>query len=147
VGLERAIASCDSKGMSTAKIGDLEIQIEELVREHVAALRRAATAAVERAFAQATARGAKGGRGKPAAREGVRRRASEEVAALGERLYAAICAHPGSAMTRLATEIGSTPGELNRPATQLRLAGRVRTVGQRHGTRYFPISPKNAGRA
>ena len=32
-----AIASCDSKRMSTAKVGDLEIQLEELVREHIAA--------------------------------------------------------------------------------------------------------------
>src|SRR6266508_2588912 len=105
--------------MSTAKLGDLEIQIEELVREHVAALRGAATAAVDRAFARAVARKAQGGHATSALREAGQRRAPDEVAALGERLYAAICAHPGAAMATLAAELGATPRELNRPATQL----------------------------
>jgi hypothetical protein len=130
--------------MSTAKIGDLEIQIEELVREHVAALRRAAASAVERAFVQASSRRSSGSRGTPKAFEAGSRRAPEEVAALGERLYAAISAHPGAAMSRLAAEVGATPRELNRPATLLRRAGRVRTVGQRQSTRYFPMSAKTA---
>lgn len=140
-------ASCDSKHMSTAKTGDLEIQIEELVREHVAALRRAATAAVERAFGRAAGRKVKAGGARSAAREAGRRRAPEEVAALGERLYAAICAHPGAAMTQLAAAVGATPRGLNRPATQLKRAGRVRTVGRRQGTRYFPMSAKTGSRS
>lgn len=129
-----------------AKIGDLELQIEELVREHVAVLRRTATAAVERAFSRAAGGKAKGGR-VTAAREMGQRRAPEELAALGERLYAAICAQPGAAMATLATALGATPRELNRPATQLRRAGRVRSVGQRHATRYFPMSAKPATRS
>lgn len=131
--------------MSTAKIGDLEIQLEELVREHVAGLRRAAAAAVERAFGPASGR--KGPRTKSVGREAGHRRAPEEVATLGERLYAAICTHPGAAMTTLAGEVGATPRELNRPATQLRRAGRVRTVGERQGTRYFPMSAKAGARS
>jgi hypothetical protein len=132
--------------MRTAKIGDLEIQIEELVREHVAALRRAATSALDRAFGQAQARKAKGGRVAQAGRRAGHRRGPDEVAALGERLYAAICAHPGAAMTALAAEVGASAQELNRPATQLRRAGRVRAVGQRQGTRYFPMSAKTSAR-
>ena len=141
------IGSCDSMRMSTAKIGNLEIQIEELVREHVAALRRAATAAVDRALGQSGGRKATGGHAMSAAREAGHRRAPEELVALGERLYAAICAHPGASMTTLAAEVGATPRELNRPARQLRRAGRLRTVGQRQATRYFPMSPRSAARS
>lgn len=133
--------------MSTAKIGELELQIEELVREHVAALRRTAAAAVDRAFARATGGKAKGGGATSTVREMGQRRAPEEIAALGERLYAAICAHPGAAMATLAAALGARPRELNRPATQLRRAGRVRSVGQRHATRYFPMSAKAATRS
>ena len=133
--------------MSTAKVGDLEIQIEELVREHIAAIRQAASAAVARAFERAAGRGAKGERVAPKKRETGRRRTSEEVAALGERLYATICAHPGAAMITLATHVGVPARELNLPVTQLRQAGRVRTVGQRQGMRYFPMSAKTAARS
>ncbi|SRR6266542_2436284 len=133
--------------MSMAKIGDLELQIEELVREHVAALRRTATAAVERAFARASGGKAKSGSGTSTVREMGQRRAPEELTALGERLYAAICAHPGASMPTLAAEMGATPRELNRPATQLRRTGRVRSVGQRQATRYFPMSAKAATRS
>jgi hypothetical protein len=133
--------------MRTARVGDLEIQIEELVREHIAAVRQAASAAVERAFERAAVRRAKSERAAPRAKESGRRRTSEEVAALGERLYAAICAHPGAAMTTLVTHMGVALQELNLPATQLRQAGRVRTVGERNATRYFPMSAKSAARA
>jgi hypothetical protein len=133
--------------MSTAKVGDLEIQIEELVREHIALIRRAASAAVDRGFGRGAHPRAKVGRRGSEKREAGRRRAPDEVAAVGERLYAAICAHPGAAMTALAAQVGVPPRQLNRPATQLRQAGRVRTVGQRGNTRYFPMSAKTATRS
>jgi hypothetical protein len=128
--------------MSKARIGDLEQQIETLVRDHVAALRQAAEAALARAFS----REATAGRAAAAPRRSVRRRAPAEMSALSERLYAAICAQPGAAMTTLAAELGARPRELNRPATQLRRAERVRSVGQRQETRYFPMAAKPAGR-
>ncbi|KAF0170081.1 MAG: hypothetical protein FD160_3907 [Caulobacteraceae bacterium] len=111
-------------------------QIEKLVREHIAACRVSAREAVDRAFASADARS------KPAAltktsRIG-RRRASAEVAALSERLYEAVCARPGEMMTVLGPVVGACPRELHRPMAVLKDAGRVRSVGQRHMTRYFP---------
>lgn len=131
--------------MSTTKIGNLEIQIEELVRGHIAELRASAAAAVERAFARTVARGAKAGRvSAPAARASGQRRPPQEMAALAERLYAVVCTHPGAAMSTLASELSTSPRELNRPALLLKRAGRVRTVGQRAGTRYFPTVPKAA---
>jgi len=66
------------------------------------------------------------------------------MAAVAERLYAAICAHPGAAMTTLADEVGATARELNRPALALKRAGRVRSIGQRQGMRYFPTSAKGS---
>jgi hypothetical protein len=132
--------------MSTAKIGNLEIQIEELVRGHIAELRAYAAAAVERAFARAVARGGKTGRATaPAARASGKRRPPQEMTALAERLYAVVCTHPGAAMTTLASELSTSPRELNRPALLLKRAGRVRTVGQRAGTRYFPMVAKTGG--
>jgi hypothetical protein len=131
--------------MSTAKIGSLEVQIEELVRGHIAMLRASAAAAVERAFDRAATRSTRGGRtAASAARAAGQRRAPQEMVALAERLYAVISAHPGAAMTKLAAEIGVSPRELGRPALQLKRAGRVRTVGQRQGTRYFPMTAKAA---
>ena len=124
------------------RIGDLEQQIESLVQQHVAALRRTAEAAVARAFSRA---GLPSRQSVMAPKSGVRR-APAEMSALGERLYAALCAHPGAAMNTLAAELGATPRQLHRPVATLRRAGRVRSVGQRQATRYFPMTAKSAGR-
>jgi len=66
------------------------------------------------------------------------RRSAVELSALGERLHEAVCAHPGETMSVLAPKLGKTPRELQRPMTVLKRANRVRSVGQRHLTRYFP---------
>jgi hypothetical protein len=129
--------------MSKTRIGDLEQQIESLVRDHVAALRQGAEAAVARAFSRV----ATASRRTPLPRTSGRRRAPAEMSALSERLYAAICAQPGATMVTLAAEVGVTARELNRPAGSLRRAGRVRSVGQRQATRYFPMAAKPAGRS
>ena len=63
---------------------------------------------------------------------------------LSERLYVAIVANPGATMTVLAAQIGASPRELNRSATLLRRAGRVRSAGQRQSTRYFPTASRTA---
>jgi hypothetical protein len=62
----------------------------------------------------------------------------DEVSAVAERLYRAVCAHPGESMAVLADELGAPARELHRPMALLKQAGRVRSVGQRHQTRYFP---------
>lgn len=46
-------------------------------------------------------------------------------------------------MAVLAPRVGATPRELNRPALLLRRTGRVRSVGQRQATRYFPMASKS----
>ena len=132
--------------MNTASIQDLSKRIEELVQEHLAASQRAAAAALERAFARASTKAPMAGRARRggAASEAAPRRASEEVSAIGERLYQAVCTKPGASMSVLAADVGSTPRALNRPMVHLKRAGRIRSVGQRHMTRYFPLVDKVA---
>jgi len=121
---------------------DLDQRIEQLVREHIAAVHRSAREALERAFAgpgSSTARrpAQAAAAGATVARGGKRRR-SAEVSELGERLYRAVCAQPGEGIAALASELGASARELHRPMALLKEAGRVRSVGQRHQTRYFP---------
>lgn len=125
---------------------DLSKQIEHLVQEYISATRAAAQAAVERGFAMASATKSKAQRAPEVrrqasdeARRGVRR-ATAEVEALCEQLYEAVCRMPGETMTVLAPVVGATSRELNRPMTRLKGAGRVRSVGTKHATRYFPMA-------
>jgi hypothetical protein len=98
-------------------------QIEQLVRDHFAANRAAVAAAVERAFAGVNAVAgsdarpsrATGGDARPKARARTRakpapRRAVEEVVALGERFYAALCRSPGEMMKPSKEESAATAG-------------------------------------
>jgi len=119
----------------------LSEQIEHLVREHIEATRRAAAQAVERAFASSSSSSSP----RPVAARATRRapgrrRGPSEIAALGEQLYAAVVADPGETMAVLAPTVGATPSELHRPMAMLKRDGRVRSVGERHQTRYYPTA-------
>lgn len=136
--------------MHTTNTTVLESQIEQLVRAHVAAIERAAAAAVERAC-RPVPKAVRKHRAHPATVQAERRsgprRTPAELSALAERLHEAICDHPGALMSELAARVQATPGELNQPAKQLRLAGRMRSVGQRGATRYYPRNPKTTANA
>jgi len=118
----------------------LSEQIEQLVREHLEATRRTAAAAVDRAFASAPAAAPRSSAARSPGRSAGRRRGPDEIAALGERLYAAVAAEPGETMAVLAPALGETPRDLHRPMAMLKRAGRVRSVGERHQTRYYPTA-------
>ena len=118
---------------------NLERQIETLIREHMAACHAAVAATVERVFAAARSEPASWPRPAKSPSMRIPRRTPEELSALGERLYSAICAKPGETMTVLATQLGTTPRRLERPVARLKRAGRVRSVGERSQTRYFPL--------
>lgn len=125
--------------MKNTTIEQLERQIEQLIREHIAACRQRAADAVERAFET--------GRALPTRPRNTamrpttgRRRPPDEMTALAERLYQAICARPGASMAVLAPALGSSSRLLNRPVRSLKRAGRVRSVGLRQETRYFPMA-------
>lgn len=123
--------------MGNQELGE---RIEQLVQQHIEASRRAAQQAVERAFCGATSEPTRRRR-QPARVKSPsgKRRTPDEMAALGERLYQAVCAKPGERMTVLMADVGASARELSRPMTQLKRVGRIRSVGARHLTRYFPM--------
>lgn len=121
---------------------DIHLQLEALLRSHLDSQRAALIAAVERIYARGPtpsprqhARGAT-----PRASAARPRRAEAELKGLAERLHAVVEADPGIGMTRIAATIGVPPRELERPMIQLKLARRVRSVGRRQSTRYFPMT-------
>jgi hypothetical protein len=136
------ISACDVEVMTTNN--DLAKQIEDLVRQHVDVLRASAVAAVARAFAVA--------RPPSSARESTQprlvrlrktasaRRAPEELVALGERFYAVLCRQPGELMTTLAPQVGVAPRVLQVAVARLRREGRVRVIGKKQQTRYYPMA-------
>jgi hypothetical protein len=104
--------------------------------------RQAASKALERALGRGVATRASPSRGRAAVhserRPTSRRRSAEQIAGLAEQLYELVCAEPGESMARLAEQTGIRACELHRPMSKLKAEGRVRSVGQRHLTRYFP---------
>lgn len=121
---------------------DLAEGIERLVREYISTIHITAEAAVKRAITTsvpsdgvAKVRQVRAPGSRPATR-----RASDEIGTLSERFYEVLCRMPGEMMTVLAPAVGATARELHRPMTLLKRAGRVRSVGTRHATRYFPTA-------
>jgi len=124
---------------------DLGKRIEQLVAEHVAATRKVAQEAVERALAASGAAPMTAARpARVRAEPSGKRRGTAELTALGERFYRALCGKPGETMGVLAAVVGATPRELHRAVAALKQAGRVRAVGQRAHTRYFPLANSSA---
>src|SRR5258706_10643737 len=125
---------------------ELERQIEQMVAAHVAALRKAAQGAVERAFAASSASGPTVAASRPrAARAASKRRAGAELSALGERFFEALSRKPGETMVVLSAEVGASPQELHRAVGRLREAGRGKTGGERSAMRYFPLAAGASG--
>jgi hypothetical protein len=118
---------------------DLAQRIEQLIQEHIAASRMSAQEAVARAFASASAVTSASPARRVRSSPG-KKRASADIAVLGERFYRAVSTKPGETMMVLAAEVGASSRELHRSVTLLRRAGRVRSVGSRHLTRYFPMN-------
>lgn len=128
---------------NTSSIDELSGKIEKMVAEHVAAVRAAAQAAVARAFAATTPLEAPvvPKRARPAeVRPSRPRRAASEIAALGERFYRAVCERPGETMLVLSVGVGVSARDLHRAVAELRRTDRIRVVGERSHTRYFPMA-------
>ncbi len=128
----------------TMNHGALAAEIEHLVREYLSTIRSAAQGAVERAVAASVGGGAApSAKKRPPSRQRPRR-PSNEIGALSERFYEALCRSPGETMSVLAPSVGATARDLNRPMFVLKRAGRIRSVGTRHATRYFPMAPRSS---
>ncbi len=120
----------------------LEEKIEELVRTEMMGIRASVAAAVERGLSATSSSRRQPEQRRSRARAQSKRRTDDEVAQLVERLLAAVNANPGQTMATLASETGATPRELRVPVVKLKQAGRLRLVGQRQYTTYFPgIAP------
>ena len=139
-------------GMATTTNNDLAQNLEQLIADFVQASQKMVLAAVAQTLTSSLAAPATAPspskpskRAKPSERAKPSKRAkpsefrtSAQLAALGERFYEALCAHPGQTMAVLAHKAGSSPDELRYPVVRLIRAGRVRRVGQRQTMRYFP---------
>ena len=122
--------------MTKPNAEQLSKRIEQVVQEHLEATHIEAEAALKRAFGCV-----------PAVRRAVNttpkaeRRSRVELAALSERLFAAVSGQPGELIAVLSSAVGATARELERPMMLLKQQGRVRGVGQRPVVRYFPMVP------
>jgi hypothetical protein len=136
------IAACDVEVMTTNL--ELAKQIEDLVRQHVDALRTTAAAAVARAFGvvpqPASTRASTQTKPVRARKKAAPRRTPEELVALGERFYAVLCRNPGETMTTLAPQVDVAPRVLQVAVARLRRSGRVRAIGKKQQTRYYPMA-------
>jgi DNA-binding transcriptional ArsR family regulator len=125
---------------STAKPEDLGEQVEQLVQAHLRACESAASAALRRAFSDTACPPSSRRRTSTAAPTS--KRSVAQVAALSERLYEMICNHPGESIAVLAEHLDVSARALGSPMRRLRRAGLVKSVGNRHNTRYFPRTPE-----
>ncbi len=121
--------------------------IESLIGSYVDGVREAARQAVERALVRSAAgrptrSGKKAFSGPPTSTS---RRTAAELAEACDGLCEVVRAHPGASMVALAEKMGAEARTLQRPMARLRSTGRVRSVGQRHLTRYYPAVVRAAG--
>lgn len=126
---------------------ELATSIESLVASYMDEVRLAAQRAVERSLSRAMmGKGpSKAGRPRRAPPSSTaKRRTASEIDEVCAALCKLVRARPGESMASLADEMGVPASALWRPMAQLRAEGQVRTVGQRHLTRYFPAVVKGA---
>lgn len=139
-----------SRGMTTPKSpAELTEQIEQLVEQYLAHSRSAAREAVERAFGTPACAPKTTGRSTSSAtprRSSGRKRSAEEIGQVAAQLYELVRAQPGESMVTFAAELEMSVRALQRPMMLLKKEGRVRSVGQRHRTRYFPAVGSKAAR-
>ncbi len=128
---------CNSIGMTTT-LEQLAKRIEQLMREHVAGVQLAAVEAVARAVVRENRMGREQ-RSTACSTATKQRRTEGEIAALSERLYEAVCKKPGELMAIFAAELNSSANALQMPMRRLRNEERVRSIGAKHQTRYFPL--------
>lgn len=131
--------------MSTPKTPEqLASAIESMVAIYLVEAERVAQAALGRAFSKGVAQPVKRSRrsaaSSPKPRQQGPRRSAQELAELAERLAAAIIQRPGESMASFAQQLGVSVRDLHLPMTVLKDEGRIRSVGQRRMTRYFPTA-------
>lgn len=117
--------------------------IESLVASYMDEVRLAAQRAVERSLTRGVvsrppSKGSETRRAAPRSHTRTARRSRTDLDEACEQLCKLVRARPGESMVTLAGEMGMPMSTLQRPMAKLRADGRVRSVGERHLTRYFP---------
>jgi hypothetical protein len=130
----------------------LEVEITKAVSLIVAASHAAALAALDEAFgsrpqerrrrdtADSRPRGVAARRSSPA-----QRRSSAQIEALEEKLLQAVWTTPGESMSVLAAQVGATAAQLQVVVARLKASRRIKAVGERQFTRYFPVERSDDG--
>jgi hypothetical protein len=134
-------------------------EIQQLVQSFVTQIEAAAKkAAIEQVLAQIGGQAAPkrrgpgrpkgtggGGGGIKSIRKG-KRRSAEDVAAMGETLVSYVKANPGARADQIASALRTDPGTIRLPMQALLAAKKVKTQGQRRGTKYYLPGAMPAGR-
>jgi len=119
----------------------LHQDLEAAVQKFLLAQRAQLNATLDRAFGTAarTLAGPRQSSGRKSnAPKLNKRRTADEFAALSERRYQVIVDNAGQGMVVLSQYMGVSPLHLQPAVARLRAAERIRTVGARQHTRYFP---------
>ena len=66
-------------------------------------------------------------------------RSSEEIATLSAKFLTVVQDNPGQLMSTLAPKLGLKANQLRVPATRLKATKKIKTIGNRSSTRYFPV--------
>jgi len=64
------------------------------------------------------------------------RRSAEQLGAISDRLYKYVKSNPGQSIEQIGKGLGLPTSELKRPASNLLEGKKLRTTGQRRGTKY-----------
>lgn len=126
----------------------LAAAIETLVASYMGEVRLAAQQAVERSLGRSMVphRPKVGGARRARPKSAGTRRTAAELDEVCESLCKLVRARPGESVATLADDMGVAAAMLQRPMAKLRAEGRVRTVGARHLTRYFPAVVRASGK-
>jgi predicted Rossmann fold nucleotide-binding protein DprA/Smf involved in DNA uptake len=73
----------------------------------------------------------------------IARRSHDELNTIGEKVVQALRMSPGASAAEVASALGLDKAQLLAPMLQLRAQGRIRKVGERTSTRYFPSTERN----
>ena len=112
--------------------------IESLVTSYIDDVRRAAQGAVDRSLSGTRRPVKREDRSSSETSRPTKRRSDDELVVLCDRLYELVRARPGESMAAFAAETGVAARALHRPMLRLKAMGRIRSVGERNMTRYFP---------
>ncbi len=74
------------------------------------------------------------------------RRSSADVEEVAEQVLAYVRAHPGSRLEEIGRGLGTDTAGLKLPVKELMGSGRLRTEGQKRGTKYFAGGGKGASK-